>query len=101
VSISCCVVTVALFVVVVLDSLLEDRLRHKASDRDVRVVAILAVVAVCNSDVSFCRSSSSSSSSFIAFLLDVWWHKLWISYLAVLVRTCVFLTARLTKAKRF
>jgi uncharacterized membrane protein len=71
VLISCCVVTVALFVVVVLDSLLEDRLRHEASDRDVRVVAILAVVAVCNSDVSFYRSSSSSSSSFIAFLLDV------------------------------
>jgi hypothetical protein len=74
VLISYCVVIVALFVVVVLDSLLEDCLRHKASNRDVRVVTILAVVAVCNSNVSFCRSSSSSSSSsssFIAFLLNV------------------------------
>jgi uncharacterized membrane protein len=71
VSISCCVVIVALLVVVVLDSLLENRLRHEASNRDVRVVAILAVVAVCNSDVSFCHSSCSSSS-FIAFLLNVW-----------------------------
>jgi uncharacterized membrane protein len=73
VLISCCVVIVALFVVAVLDSLLEDYLRHKASNRDVRVVTILAVVTVYNSNVSFycSSSSSSSSSSFITFLLNI------------------------------
>jgi hypothetical protein len=71
VLISCYVVTVALFVVVVLDSLLEDRLQYKASNRDVHIVTILAIIAVCNSNISFYYSSSSSSSSFIAFLLNV------------------------------
>jgi uncharacterized membrane protein len=74
VLISYYIIIVALLIVVVLDSLLENYLRHKASNRDVRVAAILAIIAVCNSNVSFycsSSSSSSSSSSFIAFLLNV------------------------------
>jgi hypothetical protein len=46
VLISYYIVIVALLIVVVLDSLIEDCLQHKGSNRDVRVVAILAVVAV-------------------------------------------------------
>jgi hypothetical protein len=71
VLISYCIITVALLIVIVLDSLLENCLRHKASNRDVRVVTILAVITVYNSNVSFYYSSSSSSSSFITFLLNV------------------------------
>jgi hypothetical protein len=71
VLISCYVITVALLIVIVLDSLLEDCLRHKASNRDVRVVTILVIITIYNSNVSFYYSSSSSSSSFITFLLSV------------------------------
>jgi hypothetical protein len=71
VLISYYVIIVALLVVVVLDSLLEDCLRHEASNRDVRVITILATITICNSNVSF-YYSSRSSSSFIAFLLNVW-----------------------------
>ena len=68
--ISCYIVIVALLIVVVLDSLLVDYLRHEASNRDVRVVAILAVVTIYNSNVNLYRSSSSSFS-FITFLLNI------------------------------
>jgi hypothetical protein len=71
VLISYYIIIVALLIVVVLDSLLEDCLRHKASNRDIRVVNILAIITIYNSNVSFYYSSSSSSSSFITFLLSV------------------------------
>jgi hypothetical protein len=71
VLISYCVIIVALLIVIILDSFLEDCLQHKASNRDIHVVTILAIITVYNSNVSFYYSSSSSSSSFIAFLLNI------------------------------
>jgi lipoprotein signal peptidase len=70
VLISYYIIIVALFIVIVLDSLLIDYLRYKARNRDIRVVSILAIITIYNSNVSFSfSSSSSSSSSFITFFL--------------------------------